>query len=164
MTLSMTVGFMGHAQAHSKDHLRRNARLWRSRSSDLLLRLSLQPLDRDQRGQQMAGSRSGCPTSSRASPATLAVREALMSAGISIGGTRRSAAAPPSASRTTPIRSRRNLRRCDAPVNRGANAFACRALASQPASHNLAPPAQLKSTIAEGPGRKFHAADPRMHL
>jgi hypothetical protein len=39
-----------HAQPTAKDYLRRNALNRRARSPDLVLRLSVQPLDRDQRG------------------------------------------------------------------------------------------------------------------
>jgi hypothetical protein len=46
-----------HAQPHPKDHLRRNARRWRSRPPDLLLGFPVRPLDRDQR-RPMAGWRS----------------------------------------------------------------------------------------------------------
>jgi hypothetical protein len=45
------------AHVRPKDHLRRDARRWRSRSLDLLLRFPAQPLDRDQR-RPMAGWRS----------------------------------------------------------------------------------------------------------
>jgi hypothetical protein len=50
----------------AKDHNRRNALVRRARSSDLLRRLSLQPLDRDRRGR-MASSRPGSRIWNRAS-------------------------------------------------------------------------------------------------
>jgi hypothetical protein len=45
------AGTLTALKAWHKDivHLRRNARLWRSRPPDLLLRFPVQPLDRDQR-------------------------------------------------------------------------------------------------------------------